>query len=122
MTNLSPDTAVALMQATEAQTNSKLRELNSGVKLQGQSNVDEVAQDFEAMFVAEMMKPMFEGIETGGMFGGGKTEEVFRGLLLQEYGKMIAETGQLGIADAVKTEMIKMQETVNGQSSTDQNQ
>jgi hypothetical protein len=63
-----------------------------------------------------MMKPMFEGLETDGMFGGGKTEEVFRGLMLEEYGKKMAETGQLGIADYVKTEMIAMQEKANGRS------
>lgn len=76
--------------------------------------IEESARDFEAMFVSEMMKPMFEGIETDGMFGGGKTEEVFRGIMLQEYGKMMAETGQLGVADAVKAEMIAMQEKANG--------
>ncbi len=74
------------------------------------AKVEESARDFEAMFVTEMMKPMFEDIETGGMFGGGKTEEVFRGFMLDEYGKMIAETGQLGIADQVKQAMIEMQE------------
>lgn len=72
--------------------------------------VEESARDFEAMYVTEMMRPMFDGLETGGMFGGGKTEEVFSGMMLEEYGKMIAQTGQLGIADFVKAEMISMQE------------
>ena len=62
------------------------------------AKIEESARDFEAMFVTEMMKPMFEEIETGGMFGGGKTEEIFRGFMLDEYGKKIAQTGQLGIA------------------------
>lgn len=76
--------------------------------------IDESAKDFEAMFVTEMMRPMFEELETGGMFGGGKTEEVFRGFMLEEYGKMVAETGQLGIADSVKAAMIEMQEKAGG--------
>ncbi len=118
MDNLSPDSAMALLRATEAQTDSKLRGLKSGTKITAQQNVEQAAKDFEALFVTEMMKPMFEGIKTDGAFGGGKTEEVFRGLMLQEYGKMVAETGQLGIAQAVKTEMIKMQEAVNGTNTT----
>lgn len=77
------------------------------------AKIEESARDFEAMFVTEMMKPMFEDIETGGMFGGGKTEEIFRGFMLDEYGKKIAQTGQLGIADMVKAEMIAMQEKAN---------
>lgn len=75
----------------------------------------ESAKDFEAMFIAEMMKPMFEGIEVDPMFGGGKGEEIFRGMMLQEYGKSIAETGQIGIADHVKAQLLHMQEKANGE-------
>lgn len=117
MTNLSPDTAMALMKASQAQTENNLRSVHNGTVIKDQSGIDAVAKDFEAMFVSEMMKPMFEGLDAAPPFGGGKTEEVFRGLMLQEYGKMIADTGQLGIADMVKAEMIKMQEEANGQPS-----
>lgn len=79
------------------------------------SKIDQSAKDFEAMFVTEMMRPMFEGIEVDSTFGGGKTEEVFRGFMLDEYGKMVAETGQLGIADMVKQAMIEMQEKASGE-------
>lgn len=78
------------------------------------AQIEESARAFEAMFVSEMIKPMFDGIETGGMFGGGKGEEVFRGILIDEYGKSIAATGQLGIADMVKRQMIEMQEQASG--------
>ncbi|HRQ61624.1 MAG TPA: rod-binding protein [Alphaproteobacteria bacterium] len=44
------------------------------------------------------------------LFGGGKGEEVFKSLLLQEYGKLTAKTGKIGIADAVQNELIKLQE------------
>lgn len=114
MSNLTPDTSLALINAAQAQTDNATRSLKNATKIDQQSQIDAVARDFEAMFITEMMKPMFEGLETDGQFGGGKTEEVFRGLMLEEYGKMIAETGQLGIADAVKAEMIRMQEDVDG--------
>jgi len=71
--------------------------------------IEETARDFEAMFLTEMMRPMFEGIETNEMFGGGKGEEIFRGMLLDEYGKDMAATGSLGIADLVKQQLIDMQ-------------
>ena len=72
--------------------------------------LEETAKDFEAVFITEMMKPMFEGIKTDGTFGGGKGEEVFRGFMLQEYGKKMADTGTFGIADHVKAAMIQLQE------------
>ena len=72
--------------------------------------IEEAAQDFEAMFVSEMIKPMFEGVKTNSLFGGGKTEEVFRGLMIDEYGKDIASRGGLGIAGLVKEQLIEAQE------------
>lgn len=85
-------------------------------KARNETQIDRAAQEFEAMFVAEMMKPMFEGLEVDPMFGGGRGEEVFRGLLLQEYGKVMAATGTLGIADAVRRQMIEMQQAADGGS------
>jgi hypothetical protein len=54
-------------------------------------------------------QPMFAGISTEAPFGGGKGEEVFQGMLLQEYGKIVSQTGSIGISDQVRDEMIRMQ-------------
>jgi len=45
------------------------------------------------------------------MFGGGNGEAVYRSLLLQEYSKVAAKSGGVGIADAVQREMLRAQET-----------
>jgi len=68
------------------------------------------AKDFEAVFLSEMMKPMFDSVEVDPMFGGGKGEEVFKGMMVQEYGKLMAERGGIGLADYVQAEMIRIQE------------
>lgn len=114
MTTISPDTQTALLQAAQGQSADVILKTRAAGQSRNIQAIEEAAKDFEAMFVTEMMKPMFEGIKPNEMFGGGKGEEVFQGMMLTEYGKMIAETGQLGIADMVKTEMIRMQEEANG--------
>ncbi len=68
------------------------------------------AQDFEANFVSQMLEPMFDGLGTGGTFGGGHAEQMWRSFMLQEYGKVIAKHGGIGIADAVKQEILRAQE------------
>lgn len=68
------------------------------------------AKDFEAMFVSQMLAPMWQGLETDGMFDGGSAEETFRGMMINEYGTNIAQAGGFGIADAVKSELLKLQE------------
>jgi flagellar protein FlgJ len=78
-----------------------------------QQRIEDAAQDFEAVFISEMIKPMFNMVEVNETFGGGKGEEVFRDLMVQEYGKMIAKQGGIGLSAHIKAELIAMQ---SGQS------
>lgn len=77
------------------------------------ARADKAAQDFEAVYISEMLKPMLETVEVDENFGGGKGEEVFRGLLVQELGKSVAKQGGFGLADHVRAELIKIQENKN---------
>ncbi|MEQ8442037.1 MAG: rod-binding protein [Alphaproteobacteria bacterium] len=80
--------------------------------------IREAAQEFEAVFMAQMMEPMFEDISTDGLFGGGQGESIFRSLLVQEFGEQIAKRGGLGISDAVAAELLRAQEAQSGQTQT----
>ena len=72
--------------------------------------VERAAEEFEAVFLAQMLEHMFEGIRADGPFGGGHAEEMYRSFMLQEYGKAMAKGGGVGIADMVKREMLRAQE------------
>ena len=96
-------TALTSTQATASQVVSPKKGLDA-------KKTDKAAQDFEAVMISEMLKPMFETVEIDDTFGGGKGEEVFRGLLIQEMGKSIAKQGGLGLANNVRAELIKVQE------------
>ncbi len=73
-------------------------------------SMDQAAQQFEAVFLTQMLQPMFQGIKSDGLFGGGQGEEMFRSVLLDEYGKLMAERGGIGIAGAMKADLLKLQE------------
>lgn len=68
------------------------------------------AEDFEAFFVSRMLESMFEGVSTEGMFGGGPAEKVYRSMLFDEYGKVMAKSGSIGVSDQVMQSMIAVQE------------
>jgi peptidoglycan hydrolase FlgJ len=68
------------------------------------------AEDFESFFVSQSFENMFSGVGADQMFGGGSAETVYRSMLLQEYGKVTARNGGIGIADAVQKEMLRLQE------------
>lgn len=72
--------------------------------------VRRAAEEFEAVFIAQMMAPMFEGLETDEMFGGGPGEDLYRSILVEEYGKSIARAGGIGLSDAIQREIIRLQE------------
>ncbi len=69
------------------------------------------AEEFEALFLAQMLAPIFEQLGTDPLFGGGPGEEVYRSMMVQEYGKAIARSGGVGIADAVQREILRLQES-----------
>ena len=69
----------------------------------------ETAEQFEASFLAQMLKPMFEGISTDGPFGGGEAEGTWRSFMIDEMAKTTVRAGGIGLADTVMAEMIRMQ-------------
>lgn len=83
----------------------------------GGQSVDQlrkVAEDFEAVFIGQMLKPLFENLGAEEPFSGGESEKMWRGLQVDEYGKAITKAGGIGLSDTILKEMIKLQE---GQSS-----
>jgi len=68
------------------------------------------AEDFAAFFFSQSLESVFANMSTDKMFGGGSGEDVYKSLLTQEYGKIIARTGGLGIADAVQRDIVHLQE------------
>ncbi len=66
---------------------------------------------FEAMFMSQMFQEMYASVPTGGWFGGGEGEEMFRPFLIEQYGKLIAYHGHgIGIGDAVARTLLQAQE------------
>ena len=71
----------------------------------------ETAEAFEASFLSQMLKPMFEGLDTEGMFGGGEAEATWRSFLVDAIARQTVKAGGVGLADDVMAEMMKLQET-----------
>jgi peptidoglycan hydrolase FlgJ len=72
------------------------------------------AVEFEAIYLTQMLQPMFETLGVPEPFGGGPGEDVWRSMQVQEYGKAIASAGGVGIADRVARELIAIQEGREG--------
>ncbi len=81
-----------------------------GSKTMSPDKIDAAASDFESMFVSQMLEQMFGESEGDEAFGSEETNDVYKGLLMEQYGKLIARSGGIGIATFVKQELLKQQE------------
>lgn len=87
-----------------------------------------VSKDFEALFISQMMEPMFGDSIGADAFGAEDTDEIYKNLMVKEYGKLIVQSGGMGIAQniyrglmgenklssGVNGELLKQQEYVGG--------
>jgi flagellar protein FlgJ len=72
--------------------------------------IKEVAQEFESVFLGNMVEEMFAGIEEG-PFDGGEGAATWRSLRTEEMARSIAAAGGIGLADHVQRHLIALQES-----------
>lgn len=76
------------------------------------------AQEFEAIMISELLKPVLDHVGAPSIAGGGgQGEAAFKGLLREEIAKSIAAQGGLGLAEHVKAELLKLQAAQSGQAA-----
>ncbi len=69
------------------------------------------AEDFTAVALDELLKPMFDGADNAdSAFGGGAAERTFKPMMITEIAKQMARSGGLGIAEPVYQQMLRLQE------------
>ncbi|OFX12525.1 MAG: hypothetical protein A2516_08180 [Alphaproteobacteria bacterium RIFOXYD12_FULL_60_8] len=76
------------------------------------------AQEFESVFLSQMMAPMFAELGNDPMFGGGEGEKMFRSMMMDEYGKIISRSGGIGVADAVMKTILDLQQVDGAKTPT----
>jgi Rod binding domain-containing protein len=58
--------------------------------------------DFESLFIKQMLDVMRKTVKKeDGLLNGGMSQDIFEGMLYDEYAKKMAETAQFGIADTI---------------------
>jgi len=69
------------------------------------SNLYKVCQDFEAIFIKQMLNVMRKTINKTGLLDGGYAEEIFEDMLYDEYAKKMAENAQFGLSDKLYNQL-----------------
>ncbi|MCE2993913.1 MAG: rod-binding protein [Alphaproteobacteria bacterium] len=66
-----------------------------------EKQIRELATDYESIMIYQYYKSAFDSIPVDPLSGGGDAEKIYRDMLLQEYGKIIAKNAKLGVADSL---------------------
>jgi len=106
--------AASFSQSLNAQANLAMTQGQSAAQMAAANpDIRKSAEQFTAMFMSQMFGHMFEGISTDSMFGGGQGEEMFRSVLVDEYGKAAAKNGGMGLTDKIMHALIAQQEVTS---------
>ncbi len=68
------------------------------------------AEEFETLVLSQLLAPMFDTAKSPGLFGGdGPEQDIFRTMLNDEYARLLAARGGLGIANSVRDALLQLQ-------------
>ena len=66
--------------------------------------------DFEALFLARMLKIMRQSVPSSGLWGNGPGKEIYDSLMDQELGKKMAQRDGLGLGKKIYHQVLKREE------------
>lgn len=103
------DTARQRHDATQQRID-RVSSMASRASALSEKEIDSVAEDFEALFLTQMLEQMFGPALGEELFGGKETAQIYKGIMMEQYGKQLTESGGIGVASYVKAELLKLQE------------
>lgn len=75
------------------------------------AQIHKSAIEFESVFLNEMLKPMFEGINSDdAAFGGSREENIYQSMMVEKVSGGISQAGGIGIAKHIEAELLRLQE------------
>ncbi len=78
-----------------AQVNNLKKQMNSD------DEIFKAAKQYEAVAITKMLQQMYSDVKLDPLFENKNTENIYKDLLLTEYGKIVAENGGIGLAKAI---------------------
>ena len=72
--------------------------MNTGLNRGGEDQLKKLAQEFESLFLTQLLSVMREGIGEDGFFGGSTGSELYTSMMDQALARSLAEKGGIGLA------------------------
>ena len=105
--NLPNHDVPALRRRMEAGRSDAARKTAGGRPIDKNSKLYKVCQDFESIFIKQMLNTMRKTINKSGLLDGGMAEEIFEDMLYDKYALKMSQSAQFGISDLLYRELGK---------------
>jgi Rod binding domain-containing protein len=96
-----PNRELPNLSRPQASIPSKVPPAGGRTRVDRSSELYKVSQEFEAIFIKQMLNVMRKSVNKTGLMDGGMAEEIFEDMLYDEYAQKMAESGSFGIADMI---------------------
>jgi peptidoglycan hydrolase FlgJ len=70
------------------------------------AKLEQACQDFESLFIHQMLEQMRKTVPEGGLFSGGKAEALYTSMLDSEVAKSISRQRGMGLASVLYRQLI----------------
>ncbi len=85
-------------------------EMNSGARKLDREKLKKACEEFESIFILEMLKSMRQTVPQTGFLGNGTGKEIYQNLLDQELSKSLSRRGVMGLGRLVYQQWVEREE------------
>ena len=85
----------------------KVRSLSTAHTEEDIKKVKELSQQFESIFHGIMLKTMRSTVQKSGFIDGGNAEDIYAGMLDQEYSKLMSTSADTGLAANIERQLLE---------------
>ena len=85
----------------------KNKQMNDKQKKEYNAKLMDASQQMEALFIQIMLKSMRKTVHESGFFGKSLAKDIFSDMLYEEYSKIMAKSGQFGLAKEIYEQLQK---------------
>ena len=65
------------------------------------------ARELEGVMISQMVEPMFPKDDGSGIYGGGQGSDIYRMMMIQQYGQILSRSNGLGVAENIAKRLSK---------------
>lgn len=73
------------------------------------SKILKKSKELEGVFLSTMIDPMFPSGKESNLFGGGTGSDIFRSMMIQQYGQVLANAGGVGLTKGIVKQLNRTQ-------------